>query len=417
MTVDEENGIAYLPVESPTSDFYGGARPGDNLFGESLVAVDLETGERLWHFQIVHHPIWDHDLSSAPLLMDIAVDGEEIPAVALPTKQNLLFVFNRLTGEPVWPIEETEMLVGDVPGEWYSPTQPIPSRPPAYGRNQIYGPEDVIDFTPALHEQAMEILSHYRMGPLYNPPVAGEVGGIVGAINVGNASGGTNWPGAAFDPETNIVYAPASTSAVSGPSVRVPPEGFTDLAYQYGVAGQRFRIAYAAGTGQAPGAPEPVRIIEEEGIDPDASVPSLSVDGLPIAAPPYGVLSAIDVNAGELLWSVPHGDTPDEVRDHPALEGLDIPKTGQRGSVGNMVTATLVVMGDPSITTHPVFGRGAMLRAYDKATGEQVGAVPMPAQQSGSPMTYMVDGRQYIVVAVGGGAYPSEYIAYALPQD
>ncbi len=417
ITVDEDLGIVYLPVESPTSDFYGGARPGDNLFGESLVAVKLDTGERLWHFQFVHHAIWDHDMSSAPILADITVDGRDIKAVAVPSKQSFLYVFDRVTGEPVWPIEETPMPAGDVPGEWYAPTQPIPTKPAAYARNYLKVPDDVIDFTPAMRAEALDILSHYKLGPIYNPPVVGTVDGIAGAIVVGNASGGTNWPGGGYDPETHIVYAQAANSYVSGLSVAPPPEGFSDLAYQAGVVGERFRLRVAAGTGSNPDAPKEPSYVPPPSDEPRRSAPSLSVDGLPIVKPPYGLLAAIDLDQGELLWQVPHGDTPDNVRNHPALKGMDIPKTGQRGSVGLVVTKTLVILGDPQVTTTADHPRGAMLRAYDKATGEQVGAVWMPAPQSGSPMTYMVDGRQYIVVAVSGGPYSGEYIAYALPEN
>ena len=416
ITVDEKAGIVYLPVESPTSDFYGGARPGDNLFGESLVAVDLRTGERKWHFQFVHHPIWDHDMSSAPILADVEIDGRARQVVAVPSKQSYLYVFDRITGEPIWPITETPMPAGEVPGEWYAPTQPIPPKELQYARNTLED-EDVIDFTPAMRAEAMEILERYRRGPIYNPPVAGDVNGILGAIVVGNASGGTNWPGGGYDPETGIVYAPAATSFISGASVTEPPEGYSDMAYQYGIKGQRFRLRHAAGTGSNPDAPPPADFLDADPVKDDVEVPGLDVGGLPIVKPPYGVLSAIDLKQGRTLWSVPHGDTPDQIRNHPVLKNLNVPKTGQRGNVGLVVTKTLVVMGDPQITTTPERGRGAMLRAYDKATGEQVGEVLMPAPQSGSPMTYMLDGEQYIVVAVSGGPYSGEYIAYRLPRD
>lgn len=415
ITVDEENGLVYLPVESPTSDFYGGERPGDNLFGESLVAVDVETGERQWHFQFVHHPIWDHDMSSAPIIADVEIDGRMRQVVAVPSKQSFLYVFDRITGEPIWPIEEVPMPQSEVPGEKTAATQPIPTKPPAYARNHLKIPDDVIDFTPEMHARALETLKRYRNGPIYNPPVAGSVDGILGAILVGNASGGTNWPGGGMDPETGVVYAQASTSNVSGASVTEPPPGFSDVRYLYGLKGRTFRLYHAAGTGQNPDASEPPRTFGPEVEAPD--IPRLDVDGLPIVKPPYGVLSAIDLHEGELLWSVPHGDTPDQVRNHPDLRGRDIAKTGQRGSVGLVVTKTLVILGDPQVTTTDEHPRGAMLRAYDKATGEQVGAVWMPAPQSGSPMTYMADGKQYIVVAVSGGPYSGEYIALTVPDE
>lgn len=416
ITVDEELGLVYLPVESPTSDFYGGARPGDNLFGESLVCVEAATGHRKWYFQFVHHAIWDHDMSSAPILADIVVNGKPIKAVAVPSKQSYLYVFDRVTGKPVWPIVETPMPKGDVPGEWYAPTQPIPSKPPAYARNYLKIPDDLIDFTPEMRAAALEVIKHFKPGPIYNPPIVGNIDGLLGAIVVGNASGGTNWPGGGYDPETHVVYAPAANSFVSGLSVAPPPPGFSDLAYQRGVVGMPFRLMEAAGAGSNPDAPPRPRIVDTTP-RPTKPIPRLDVDGLSIVKPPYGVLSAIQLDRGELLWQVAHGETPDEVRNHPALKGMDIPRTGQRGNVGLVVTKTLVIIGDPDVTTTSEHPRGAMLRAYDKATGNEVGAVYMPAGQSGSPMTYMVDGKQYIVVAVSGGPYSGEYIAFALPDN
>jgi quinoprotein glucose dehydrogenase len=416
ITVDEDAGIVYLPVESPTSDFYGGERPGDNLFGESLVAVDLKTGKRLWHFQFVHHPIWDHDMSSAPLIADVEIDGKMRKLVAVPSKQSYLYVFDRITGEPIWPIVETPMPQSDVPGEKTAATQPIPTKPPAYARNHLVLPDDLIDFTPEMRAEAVEIMKRFRNGPIYNPPVAGTVDGIVGAIVVGNASGGTNWPGGGMDPETGIVYVPAANAFVSGASVTEPPEGYSDVRYLYGVKGESFRLYHAAGAGENPDAPKPQEFAGEI-VQEKKPVPRLEVQGLRIVKPPYGVLAAIDLHEGDLLWQVPHGDTPDVVRNHPALKGLDIPKTGQRGNVGLVITKNLVILGDPQVTTTDDHPRGAMLRAYDKATGEEVGTVWMPAPQSGSPMTYLANGEQYIVVAVSGGPYSGEYIAYKLPSD
>jgi len=446
ITVDEDAGLVYLPVEDPTSDYYGGHRPGNNLFGDSIVCVDLKTGQRKWHFQVVHHPIWDYDMSSAPILLDANVNGKVIKAVALPSKQSFLYVFDRITGQPIWPIEERPVQQSDVPGEKTSPTQPFPTKPPAYGRPFLKVPDDLIDFTPALRTQALENLKHYRVAGMYNPPVVGDPNGIRGAINTGNASGGTNWPGGGADPETHTVYAVASMGAVGGLTLRKPPAGFSDLNYVSGTEGTEFREALgpgfgtaadsplAAGRGRAGGAAAEGAAAGGRagggGRGAAAAEPGAApgggggrgggltdgLNGLPIVKPPYGVLAAIDLDKGELKFQVPHGDTPDAVRNAPILAGMTIPKTGQNGSVGLAVTRTLVIAGDPQVTAPPGRPRGAMLRGYDKNNGAEVGAVWLPAAQSGSPMTYMADGRQYIVVAVSGGIYSGEYIAFALPN-
>ena len=417
ITADPEAGLVYLPVESPTSDLYGGHRPGNNLFGESLVAVDLKTGVRKWHFQLVHHPIWDMDMSSAPLLVDAVVDGVPRKLVAVPSKQCILYVFDRVTGQPIWPIIETPVPQSDVPGEKTAATQPIPTRPPAYARNFLKIPDDVIDFTPQMRAQALENLKRYKNGPLFNPAIVGSATGLVGAINIGNAGGGTNWPGGAFDPETHIVYVQAAAAGVSAFSLRQPPQGFSDIRYVAGREGTEFRETLGPGFGTAADSPLATRPAPPPPAAAGPAIPPLAVEGLPIVKPPYGVLSAINLDKGDLMWEVPHGDTPDNVRNHPALKGMNIPKTGQNGSVGLMVTKTLVILGDPQVTSPGDRPRGAMLRAYDKQSGKEVGAVWMPAAQSGSPMTYAIDGKQYIIVAVSGGNYSGEYIAFSLPAN
>jgi len=427
ISIDEELGLVYLPVETPTSDFYGGHRPGNNLFAESLVCVDLRTGQRKWFFQFVHHPLWNFDNSSAPLILDINVGGRAIKAVAVPSKQAYLYVFDRVTGQPVWPIEERPVPQSDVPGEKTSATQPFPTKPPPYGRNYLKVPDDLIDFTPELRTQALDVLKRYKVGDSpFTPPMLGNINGILGAVGAGTA---TNWPGSAADPETHVVYAQAGNTP-SARSLVAPPAGFSDIRYVSGVGGQEFREVLGPGDccaadapprPTAPAAPTAPSAGSGRGgapaTPPATAAAGLTVQGLPIVKPPYGILSAINLDRGELMWQVPHGDTPDNIRNHPALKGLNIPKTGQPGTsgVGLMVTKTLVVMGDSQVTTTPEHPRGAMLRAYDKQTGKEVGAVWMPAQQSGSPMTYMVDGKQYIVVAVSGGNYSGEYIAFALP--
>ncbi|HEV8319833.1 MAG TPA: PQQ-binding-like beta-propeller repeat protein [Vicinamibacterales bacterium] len=411
ITVDDELGLVYLPVETPTSDLYGGHRPGNNLFAESIVCLDLKTGQRKWHFQIVHHPIWNMDMPAAPLLADLTVDGRRIKAVAVATKQSMLYVFDRVTGQPVWPIEERPVPQDDVPGEWYSPTQPFPTRPPAYARNYVRVPDDLIDFTPELRAKALKAVERYKVGPLFTPPILGDVNGLLGTLTIGNMGGGTNWPGAGFDPETNIFYSHAGNGSINVLSITPPRPGFSDIRYVAGVAGRKPRTG-----GENGGGPTTQGMAQAA----EGATTGLNIDGLPLVKPPYGILAAIDMNRGDLLFQVPHGDTPDYVRNHPALKGLDIPKTGQGGAtsnVGLVITKTLVILGDRLVTSPPGRPRGAMLRAYDKKTGHEVGAIWMPAGQTGSPMTYMWEGTQYLVVAVGLGTYTGEYIAFRLPES
>ncbi|HEV8445500.1 MAG TPA: PQQ-binding-like beta-propeller repeat protein [Gemmatimonadaceae bacterium] len=387
VTIDEELGLVYLPVESPTGDYYGGHRPGNDLYGESLVCLDLRTGAKKWHYQIVHHPIWDFDIPAAPILADIKVDGKTIKAVAVPTKQGILYTFDRLTGKPVWPIDEKPVEKGDVPGEWYSPTQPMPTKPPAYAKNGT-SLDDLIDFTPELHEQAVALASRFKLGPIFTPPVVSKAEGPLATLARGPTNGGSNWPGGAFDPETHMFYVASSNSAAVVLGLVQPSKDRSDMDWIAGMAPQ-------PGGGRMGG---------------------LAVQGLSIFKPPYGTMTAINLDKGEIAWQVPHGETPDAVREHQALKGMTIPRTGQGGFiVGTLVTKTLVIAGDPQVTTLPTRSRGAMLRAYDKATGAEVGSVLLPAPISASPMTYAVNGRQYIVVAVSGGPYSGEFIALRAP--
>ena len=410
MTVDEQLGLVYLPVESPTGDYFGGHRPGNNLYGESLVCVDLKTGQRKWFFQLVHHPLWDMDISSAPLLADINVNGRAIKAVAQPTKQGILYVFDRVTGQPVWPIEERPVEKGDVPGEWYAPTQPFPTKPPAYSRNGVT-PDILVDFTPALHDQALTIAAKYKLGPIYTPPTASKANGPLATLTLGTAAGGSNWQGGSYDPETHTVFVSASNASLVPIGLVRSPKEISDMDFILGTDGQEVRIARGpgenAGSDAAP--------VPRTAAPPPAPANPLNVQGLPLVKPPYGTLSAISLDKGEITWQVAHGETPDLIRNHPLLKGTNIPRTGQVGGVVTAVTKSLVLAGDPQVTTTADHPRGAMLRAYDKITGKEVGAVYMPAQQSGGIMTYMVNGKQYIVVAVSGGAYSGEYIAYSLP--
>jgi quinoprotein glucose dehydrogenase len=425
ISIDPELGIAYLPIESATGDYFGADRPGNNLFAETLVAVDLQTGKRKWHFQFVHHGIWDHDIPCAPMLVDIRRDGKIIKAVAQPTKQAFLYVFDRVTGQPLWPIEERPVPKGDVPGEWYAPTQPFPLN----GRGELFsydsqgfGDADLIDFTPELRAEGRKLLSRYHYGPIFTPPVVSRAEGPLATLSMASAGGGTNWPGGSYDPETSILYV-NSQKSVSQLGL-VPPRDASknDLAYVMGNALTGARTTggtgSAAGGDRAPAPGTPAAATEKPaagGAGEGGGGAGLNVQGLPIMKPPYGQLSAIDLTKGEVLWQVAHGETPDAVRNHPTLKGLNVPRTGRPGVVGSLTTKTLVISGEAGFGPTPNGARGAMLRAYDKATGKEVGAVYMPAPQTGSPMTYSVNGRQYLVVAVSGAGHSGELIAFRAP--
>jgi quinoprotein glucose dehydrogenase len=408
ISVDEDLNMVYLPVELPTGDYYGGHRPGNGLFGESLVAVDLRTGARKWHYQLVHHGIWDMDIPCAPILADITINGQTIKAVAQPTKQAFLYVFDRTNGKPIWPFEERPVAKGDVPGEWYSPTQPFPTKPPAYDR-QGSSVDDLIDFTPELRAEGLKIASRYKMGPVFTPPVVSKIEGSLGTLAMATANGGTNWPGGSYDPETHILYVFSQSNMGSLGLLPGNPNVSGDFAYVQGIATSGIRSS--GGAGSDAGADRAPAAAAAE-----AAGPGLTVQGLPLVKPPYGRISAIDLNKGEILWQIAHGETPDNIRNHPALKGLTIPRTGRPGAIGTLVTKTLLIAGEAGVFTTPNGQRGAMLRAYDKATGKEVGAAYMPTQQSGTPMTYMLNGKQYIVVAIGGNGYTAELRAYRLPN-
>ena len=457
ISVDEDLGLAYLPVETPTSDFYGGHRPGNNLFADSIVAVDLKTGQRKWHYQLVHHSLWNFDVSAAPILADITVGGRPIKAVIVMTKAAMMYVFDRTTGQPVWPIEERPVPRGDVPGEWYAPTQPYPTKPKALDLQGVVE-EALIDFTPELRQEALRNVSKYKLGPIFTPPVVSKLEGPIAGFR---SSGGTNWPGGSYDPETHVAFVPSFKAFPTVALMRPPNKefsdvdwvvGFADRGVQYvtgpgedagadaivrggdaapssasapSTAGQAGRGASApsAGTQTAPGPSGPATAAERAAsvsaapttTTGEAAV-SLNPQGLPLLKPPYGQITAINMDTGDFIWQTPHGETPDAVRNHPALRGINVPRTGQAASVGALVTKTLVIAGDPQATVTPEHPRGAMLRAYDKASGREVGAVFMAAPQSGTPMTYAVNGRQHIIVAISGGAYSGEYVAYRLPR-
>jgi quinoprotein glucose dehydrogenase len=388
ISVDPQLGMAFIPVELPTGDYYGGHRPGNGLFGESVLAVDLKTGQRKWHYQLVHHGIWDMDIPCAPMLVDITVNGRTVKAVAQPTKQAFLYVFDRITGQPIWPFQERPVEQSTVPGEETSPTQPFPTKPPAYDL-QGSSIDDLIDFTPELRAEAVKMVSKYKLGPVFTPGVVSKPEGPYATLALATAGGGTNWAGGSYDPETHIAYIPSQRSMTSIGLIPGDPSR-TDMNFMSGSAAPR--------TGSGGGG---------EGLGP-----GLTVEGLPLVKPPYGSISAIDLNKGEILWHIANGDTPDNIRNNPALKGLDIPRTGRPGVFGVLVTKTLVICGERSAGKSEV-----MLRAYDKATGKEVGAVPMPAGQTGTPMTYMLNGKQYIALAIAGPGFPAELISYKLPDE
>jgi quinoprotein glucose dehydrogenase len=391
MSADPELGLVYLPTEMPTGDYYGGHRPGKSLFSDSLVAVDLKTGERRWHYQFIEHDIWDWDLPCAPILADVTIDGRVRRIVAQPSKQGWLYVFDRETGEPIWPIEERAVEPSDVPGERANPTQKFVTKPPAF-ENQGVSIDDLIDFTPELRAEAVKLASRFKLGPIFTPPVVSRFEGPLATLMLPNATGGANWQGGSLDPETGTFYIFTNTQVSA--------------------------IGLVPGSDR-PGEPSDMRYVLGQARNPEnPKAPPVSTDvrGLPLIKPPYGRITAIDLNRGELMWQVPHGETPDNVRNHPLLKGRTIPRTGRQGRIGTLVTKTLLIAGEGGTVTLPDGRRGAMLRAYDKATGEEVGAVSMPAGQTGSPMTYLLDGRQYIVLAISGPGFPGELIAFRLPR-
>ena len=361
MSADEELGYVYLPVGSPVTDYYGGHRLGDNLFANSLVCLDAETGELVWHFQFVHHTVWDYDPPAAPNLIDITVDGRRIAAVAQITKQGFTFVFDRATGEPVWPIEERAVPQSTLVGERTSPTQPYPTKPPLFLTNGATE-DDVIDFTPELRAEGLAIFREHNAGPLYTPPALGS-----NIVRPG-WSGGANWWGAAFDPDTGRLYVPSWAHFSLVRMDAGDPER-SDMTI-------RPRVRDLAGP-----------------------------RGLPLFKPPYSQLTAFDMNAGEKLWSVPVGDGP---RDHEALRDLQLPRLGNFQKLGGpLLTKTLLFIGQGKETNR--------IGAYDKDTGEEVWRMDLPGQFHAAPITYMTDGKQYIVLAVGGSGEPERLVALAFP--
>lgn len=369
ISADDALGYVYLPTSTPTNDFYGGHRLGNGLFAESLVCVDATTGQRVWHYQIVHHGVWDYDLPCAPNLVDITVDGRPIKAVAQATKHGFVFVLDRVTGEPVWPIEERPVPQSDVPGEQLSPTQPFPTKPPPFTKQGI-GEDDLIDFTPELHAAALEVVKDFRLGPLFTPPGADKP-----TIILPGYGGGANWPGCGFDPETGMLYVP-SMNHPSVVFVAKPDPARSDF---------RYTRSFARLEGP---------------------------EGLPLLKPPYAHLTAIDLNRGEIAWQVVNGG--DGPRDHPLLKDLDLPPMGSNGRAAVLVTKTLLFATEGSGRSGSATGGGTKLRALDKATGAVIASFDFIDAPTGVPMTYAWRGTQYVVTAIG--SKPAQLVALALPD-
>ena len=385
MSCDEDLGWVYAATSTPSNDWYGGHRLGAGLYAESILSLKAKTGEKNWHFQAVHHGLWDFDFPAAPIVADVTIDGVERKIVAQPSKQAFLYVFDRVTGEPIWPIVELPVAASDVPGEEAWPTQPYPTWPLPYDLQGLRV-NDLIDFTPELRAEALEYVSNYRIGPLFTPPGLVEGERAAPTIQVPGPVGGSNWNGAALDVESGILYVPS----VTGPTImglRPPPDpARSDL---------RYRVDLSEADGYV-----------------WAQLPS----GLPITKPPYGRITAIDLNTGEHVWMVPNGDGP---RDHPELAHLDLPKLGQPGRASALVTKTLVFVADGAadMVVLPEGGGGRMFRAYDKATGELVWETELEAGVSAAPMSYVHEGRQYIVMALSEREHEHELIALALPDS
>jgi quinoprotein glucose dehydrogenase len=371
MSADPETGAIFLPVEDATADLYGGERPGANLYSSSLVSLDGRTGKLRWARQLIHHDIWDWDAPALPILANIpSTDGTTKHAVLQITKQGFVYAFDRDSGEPLWPMEERPVPTSDVPGEQTSPTQLFPTRPAPFAPQGVTA-ESLIDFTPALHAEALKVVSRYRLGRLFTPAsLVNASDGTQGTLTLPHPTGGGNWEGGAYDPGTGVLYV-GSMNQIYISALEPAPEG-ADFPY------------YAAG-----GQP-------------------LKVRGLPIEKPPYGKITAIDMKTGEHLWSVANADTPSEIKSHPDLRGLSIPRTGIATRAGLLATPTLLFSGEGT-------GGGPWLHVLDKASGELLTDVPLPGAQTGLPMTYVWGGKQYVVMAVGDGKAPAEVVALALP--
>jgi quinoprotein glucose dehydrogenase len=382
ISADETLGYVYLPLKQSTGYSYGGGHPGANLFGNSLLCLDARTGKRVWHFQAVHHDMWDYDLPAAPILIDLTVSGRPVRALAQISKMAFVYVLDRVTGQPIWPIEERPVPKGDIPGEWYSPTQPFPTKPPPYDQQGVTI-DDLIDFTPELRQEAIKIISQYRYGSLFTPLSAAEArpDGKKGSIQMPGTVG-VPFSGAAADPETGMLYVPSNHSPIAIELIKTD-----DVLTPW--ASKRGNAVFGS-------------MLE-------------GPQGLPIFKPPYGRLTAIDLNRGEIRWTTANGNGP---RDHPAIKHLNLPPLGQPGRATPLVTKTMVFLGEGGSAGVPLLppgGGGKMFRAYDKATGAVLWEMELPGGTTGAPMSYLLNGKQYLVVSVGWKDVPGELVALALP--
>lgn len=369
LTGDEELGYVYIPVEAPSGDVFGGQRPGANLYSDSVVCLDAKTGKRVWHYQLIHHEMWDYDIPAAPVLVDLAVNGKKIKALAQVNKSAFTFVFDRTNGQPVFPIEERPAPKGNVPGEWYSPTQPFPTKPPAFDRQGVTE-ADLADYTPEIKAAALKMASQYVLGPIYTPPIVKDAGGKLGTIQLPGAGGGANWMGGSIDPETGMLYVPSTTN----PYISALQPG-----------GSRSEMPYIAAGGLG----------------------GVNVMGVPLIKGPYGRITAINLNTGEHAWMVPNGRTPDNIVNNPALKAANIDASNWGGSQRSpiLVTKTLLFEGSNN------------LRVLDKKTGSPIHEIPLGSNLTGGTMTYLVNGRQFLVAVVGGPqGSGAELVALALPQ-
>ncbi len=414
LAADEELGYVYIPVEMPTGDFYGGNRPGDNLFSDSLVCLDAKSGKRIWHFQLVHHDIWDWDIGAPPILTDITVNGRKIKAISQIMKQGFTFVFDRVTGKPVWPIEERPVPQSDVPGEKTSPTQPFPTKPKPFER-QGTSYDDLIDFTPELKAEAIKIADQYKLGPLYTPPILRDTNGKLATLILPHHVGGANWPGGAFDPETGTLYV-ASLTQHEPMAVSAADPARSDMGY-VGGGGGGGRGGRGGRGGQPPGAGGRGfgGVDDGEGGGRAPQRTNSGPQGLPLVKPPWGRITAIDLNTGEHRWTAANGETPEYIRNHPALKGIDLSNGGKPSRSLLMVTKTLLFAPEGNnLWVTPAGGGGNLLRILDKATGKLIHQIQLPAMATGVPMTYMAGDRQFVVVAIGATGVPAELIALAL---